>query len=62
MARAAIGKTSKSALVGAVFNGVAGLIYDRISHVKEQKPAQAAQFSEPVERLDDEAVRNNDLF
>ena len=48
----AVGKTSKCVLVGAVLGGVAGLIYDRISHVKEKKPAQAVQFSGPVERLE----------
>ena len=47
------------AVICVVLGGVAGLVYDRISHVKEEKPAQSAQFSGPVDRLDDGAVRNN---
>ena len=38
----AIGKTSKCVMVGAVPGGVAGLIYDRISNVKEKKPAPSS--------------------
>ena len=55
----AAGKTAKSAMIGAVLGGVAGLIYDRISHAKEEKPAQVAQLSGPVDRLGDGTVRNN---
>lgn len=50
----AAGKNAKSAVIG----GVAGLIYDRISQSKPEKPSQAALPSGAVNQLSD-VVQNN---
>ncbi len=49
----AAGKNAKSAMIGAVVGGVAGLIYDRISQSKAEKPVQAALPSGAVNQLSD---------
>ena len=54
----AAGKNAKSAMIGAVIGGVAGLIYDRISQAKAEKPVQAALPSGAVNQLGD-VVQND---
>ena len=54
----AAGKNAKSAMIGAVVGGVAGLIYDRISQAKAEKPVQAASPSGAGNQLSD-VVQND---